>query len=386
MTLRARRATDRRRARALRGACAHVEPASYAIDPTHSFVSFEVAHFGTSTSRGRFERTQGSVWLDRAGRTGRVEISIATASVSTGVAALDSRLRGPECLASEAWPSATSSPSASRSPATRSPQSSGSLSLRGRTLPLTLKASNFNCYLNPLLLRETCGGDFEATLQRSRWGIDCAPHRHPRQRAPARAGRGDPAVGAARCDRPAPALLLCALAAPARAEPVGLHARPDAQLREFRADALRHLDDPRPLRPAERQRHARPRQRERQHRGGIATASVSTGLRVFDARIRERDLLASDEFPQASFVAERFRFDGDRLAEVRGAFTLRGVTQPLSLFARHFACEQRALLQREVCGGDFEAEISRSAFGAGFGLPFVGDRVRLLVQVEGIRQ
>jgi len=25
-------------------------------------------------------------------------------------------------------------------------------------------------------------------------------------------------------------------------------------------------------------------------------------------------------------------------------------------------------------------------FGASFGLPFVGDRVRLLVQVEGIRQ
>ena len=118
----------------------------------------------------------------------------------------------------------------------------------------------------------------------------------------------------------------------------------------------------------------------------VAPASVSTGLRVFDARIRERDLLASDEFAQASFVSERFRFEGDRLAEVRGAFTLRGVTQPLSLHARHFACEQRRFLPREVCGGDFEAEISRSAFGAGFGLPFVSDRVRLLVQVEGIRQ
>jgi polyisoprenoid-binding protein YceI len=118
----------------------------------------------------------------------------------------------------------------------------------------------------------------------------------------------------------------------------------------------------------------------------LDTASVSTGLRAFDARIRERDLLASEAFPQASFVAERFRFDGDRLAEVRGEFTLRGVSRPLSLFARHFACERRASLQREVCGGDFEAEIQRSVFGASFGLPFVGDRVRLLVQVEGIRQ
>lgn len=156
------------------GACAHVEPASYAIDPTHSFVNFEVAHFGTSTSRGRFERTRGSVWLDRAGRTGRVEIAITTASVSTGVAALDSHLRGPECLASEAWPSATFVAERFTFTGDAVTAVEGELSLRGRTLPLTLAASNFNCYLNPLLLRETCGGDFEATLQRSRWGVDCA--------------------------------------------------------------------------------------------------------------------------------------------------------------------------------------------------------------------
>lgn len=155
-------------------ACAHVEPASYAIDPTHTFVSFEVAHFGTSTSRGRFERTRGSVWLDRAGRSGRVEISIATASVSTGVAALDNRLRGPECLASEAWPSATFVAERFTFAGDTVTAVEGSLSLRGKTLPLTLKASNFNCTLNPLLLREACGGDFEATLQRSRWGMDCA--------------------------------------------------------------------------------------------------------------------------------------------------------------------------------------------------------------------
>jgi polyisoprenoid-binding protein YceI len=118
----------------------------------------------------------------------------------------------------------------------------------------------------------------------------------------------------------------------------------------------------------------------------IDTASVSTGLRVFDARIREPDLLAGSAYPQALFAAERFRFEGDRLAEVSGRFTLRGVSQPLSLRALRFACEWRELLQREVCGGDFEAEIQRSAFGAVFGLPFVADRVRILVQVEGSRQ
>ena len=40
------------------GACAGLsnrpEPGAYAVDPTHTSVTFEVAHFGTSTSRGRF--------------------------------------------------------------------------------------------------------------------------------------------------------------------------------------------------------------------------------------------------------------------------------------------------------------------------------------------
>jgi polyisoprenoid-binding protein YceI len=44
------------------------------------------------------------------------------------------------------------------------------------------------------------------------------------------------------------------------------------------------------------------------------------------------------------------------------------------------------MLRREVCGGDFEAELLRSDFGSTFGLPFVGNKVRLLISVEGIRE
>ena len=121
----------------------------------------------------------------------------------------------------------------------------------------------------------------------------------------------------------------------------------------------------------------------------IATATVSTGVRVFDARIREADLLASAAFPEAYFVATRFSFDGERVTEVRGEFTLRGVSQPLSLRALRYACRRDTDTAPgsdvEVCGGDFEGEFKRSDFGATFGLPFVADRVRLQVQVEGRR-
>lgn len=118
----------------------------------------------------------------------------------------------------------------------------------------------------------------------------------------------------------------------------------------------------------------------------IPTGGVDTGLPAFDARLRQSDLLASEAYPVASFVASRFRFDGPNVAALIGELKLRDVRQTLELRALRFGCHTHPQLQREVCGGDFEGELQRASFGASFGMPFVADRVRLLVQVEGIRQ
>lgn len=154
------------------------QAADYALDPTHTSVTFEAVHFGTSTSRGRFERISGSVRFDRSARTGRVEIEIATASISTGVPALDGRLRGADFLDVERHPAARFVAEQlvfdDAAPSPKVVEARGELTLLGRTLPLVLHATSFNCYPNLLLLREVCGGDFEATLERSRWGMDRA--------------------------------------------------------------------------------------------------------------------------------------------------------------------------------------------------------------------
>ena len=48
----------------------------------------------------------------------------------------------------------------------------GQLTLLGKTAPVTLKATQFNCYDSPMLKREVCGGDFEATIDRTQWGMN----------------------------------------------------------------------------------------------------------------------------------------------------------------------------------------------------------------------
>jgi len=117
----------------------------------------------------------------------------------------------------------------------------------------------------------------------------------------------------------------------------------------------------------------------------IPVASVETGMPVLDARLKQPDLLATAEYPEAYFVATKFQFDdAGGVKQLRGEFTLRGVSEPLSLVARSFACRHDEMLKREVCGGDFDADLKRSRFGATLGEPFVSDDVHLVIQVEGI--
>ena len=118
----------------------------------------------------------------------------------------------------------------------------------------------------------------------------------------------------------------------------------------------------------------------------IATAPISTGFAAFDGVLRGPYLLATQEYPSAYFVAQRFTFNGDALTSVSGEFTLRGVSQPLSLRALRFSCRQATEPAREICGGDFETEFNRSAFGITHSLPFVADKVRVLIQIEAVRQ
>jgi polyisoprenoid-binding protein YceI len=157
-------------AAAIAGA-AHAEPVTYKVDPTHTFVTFEARHANTSTLRGRFDRKDGSVVLDRQARTGKAEIEIETASVSTGVAPLDGKLQGKDFFNAAEMPRATFVGDRFSFEGDKVTAVSGTLTLLGKTLPVTLKAAHFNCYTNPLLKREVCGGDFETTVVPSQWGM-----------------------------------------------------------------------------------------------------------------------------------------------------------------------------------------------------------------------
>ncbi|WP_394779892.1 YceI family protein [Undibacterium sp.] len=153
-------------------ATAHAEVATYVIDPTHTFVTFEVPHFGTSTNRGRLDKKAGTVQLDMDAKTGKVELILDTASINTGTEAFDKHLQSDNFFNSTKFPTAKFVSDKFKFGGAKVAEVSGQLSLLGKTNQVLLKATNFNCYLNPVLKREVCGGDFETTILRDQWGMN----------------------------------------------------------------------------------------------------------------------------------------------------------------------------------------------------------------------
>ena len=148
------------------------QAANYAIDPTHTFVTFEISHFGASTNRARFDKKQGTVEFDRAAKTGKVNITIDTTSVNSGTPQFDKHLQSADIFDAAKHPTIQFVSDKFSFNGDKVSEVTGQLTLLGKTAPVTLKATQFNCYDSPMLKREVCGGDFETTIDRTQWGVN----------------------------------------------------------------------------------------------------------------------------------------------------------------------------------------------------------------------
>ncbi len=145
----------------------------YQLDPNHTYPSFESDHFGgLSVWRGKFTKTTGTVTLDRAGKTGTVDVTIDPASVQTGNTELDKHLRSDEFFDVAKYPTATYKGTQIVFDGDRPKEVIGTLTLHGVTKPLKLEIESFKCMQHPMLKREVCGVEAEAEFDRDAFGMD----------------------------------------------------------------------------------------------------------------------------------------------------------------------------------------------------------------------
>jgi len=146
---------------------------TYQLDPNHTYPSFEADHFGgVSTWRGKFNKSSGTVVLDRAEKTGTAEVTIDLASINTGNAKLDEHLQKAEFFDTAKYPTAVYKGTSIRFDGDKPVEVVGSLTMHGVTKPLNLKIESFKCFVNPMLKKEVCGTEATATFDRGDFGID----------------------------------------------------------------------------------------------------------------------------------------------------------------------------------------------------------------------
>ncbi|HEX4918088.1 MAG TPA: YceI family protein [Limnobacter sp.] len=151
---------------------------TYIVDPSHTYPSFEADHLGgLSLWRGQFEKTKGTVTLDRANKTGSVDIEIDATSLDFGHGKMNEEAKGVDMFDVEAHPTITYKADKMRFEGDKPVEVLGNLTLKGITKPVPLKINTFKCIMHPFKKAEVCGANAVAEFKRTEFDLGYAVDR-----------------------------------------------------------------------------------------------------------------------------------------------------------------------------------------------------------------
>jgi polyisoprenoid-binding protein YceI len=152
-------------------------PETYVIDGAHTFPRFEYSHFGYSNQISRFDKTSGTIVLDRAAKTGSVDVTIDTTSVNTGFPLFNGHLQGEDFFDTKRFPTITFKSSKLHFVGDKLSAVDGNLTIKGVTKPVTLDVTSFHCMPHPLLKQDACGANAVTRIKRTEFNNGkFAPH------------------------------------------------------------------------------------------------------------------------------------------------------------------------------------------------------------------
>ena len=117
----------------------------------------------------------------------------------------------------------------------------------------------------------------------------------------------------------------------------------------------------------------------------VDTDSIDFGLDSMHEYAVRPDWLDVAKFPVMTYTGS-IVFQGDKPVAVEGQLTLRGVTRPLKLTINSFECIEHPFYKKEACGADAEGLLNRADFGMTQYAEGEAGKVRLRIQVEGLRE
>ena len=142
-------------------------PETFNVEPTHTFPRFSYNHLGYSVQLSRFDKTSGKVVFDKVAKTGSVDITIDTKSVSTGAATFNEHIQGEDFLDTAKHPTATFKSTKVVFEGDKPAKIEGNLTLKGVTKPVTLTVTSFQTMPHPMVKKDAIGANAFTTVKRT---------------------------------------------------------------------------------------------------------------------------------------------------------------------------------------------------------------------------
>ncbi len=142
-------------------------PETFNVEPTHTFPRFSYNHLGYSVQLSRFDKTSGKVVFDKVAKTGSVDITIDTKSVSTGAATFNEHIQGEDFLDTAKHPTATFKSTKVVFEGDKPAKIEGNLTLKGITKPVTLTVTSFQAMPHPMVKKDAIGANAFTTVKRT---------------------------------------------------------------------------------------------------------------------------------------------------------------------------------------------------------------------------
>lgn len=142
-------------------------PQTYVIDSSHTFPRFSYNHMGMSKQILRFNKTTGTVVLDKAAKEAKVDVTIDTTTIDTGFEAFDGHIQGADFLDTAKFPTATFKSTKVVFEGDKPVSIEGDLTIKGITKPVTLTVTSFFNGPHPMLKKEAIGANATTVIKRS---------------------------------------------------------------------------------------------------------------------------------------------------------------------------------------------------------------------------
>lgn len=142
-------------------------PETYVVEGSHTFPSFSYDHMGMSKQISRFDKTSGTIILDKAAQTGSVDVVIDMTSVNTGFKPFNGHIQGADFLDTANHPNATFKSTNVIFKGDAPISIEGNLTIKGVTKPVTLTVTSFVNKPHPMLKNDAIGANATAMIKRT---------------------------------------------------------------------------------------------------------------------------------------------------------------------------------------------------------------------------